>query len=167
MKCFLYSCVGAFSELNSVLYSLNPLSPNLTKWSNTLKQFVGNLPTNCLTLFDHFVGLVLKGLSSWKTRLMRLFKPQLVFSRDDFKAPCTTCKLQLPMSINLLSFASSFSFFNPSTDFKLKLGRSIKIWRFFEGSSPEITSVKCFKRSVKVLCPKKHAVPKSNLNLIW
>ena len=35
-----------------------------TKWSNTLKQFVGNLPTNCLSVFDHFVGLVLKGLRS-------------------------------------------------------------------------------------------------------
>ena len=27
-----------------------------------LKQFVGNLPTICLSVFDHFVGLVLKGL---------------------------------------------------------------------------------------------------------
>ena len=43
-------------------YVLNPLSANFTKWSNTLKQFVGNLPTNCLSLFDHFVKLVLKGL---------------------------------------------------------------------------------------------------------
>ena len=40
----------------------NPLSANFTKWSNTLKQFVGNLPTNCLRVFDHFVGLALKGL---------------------------------------------------------------------------------------------------------
>ena len=37
---------------------LNPLSANLTKWSNTLKQFVGKLPANCLGVFDHFVGLV-------------------------------------------------------------------------------------------------------------
>ena len=44
------------------LRSINPLNANLTKWSNTLKQFVGNLPTNCLSVFDHFVGLVLKGL---------------------------------------------------------------------------------------------------------
>ena len=28
----------------------------------TLKQFIGNLPTNCLSVFDHFVGLALKGL---------------------------------------------------------------------------------------------------------
>ena len=33
-----------------------------TKWSNTLKQFVSKLPTNCLRVFDHFVGLTLKGL---------------------------------------------------------------------------------------------------------
>ena len=39
-----------------------PLSANPTKWSNTLKQFVGNLATNCLSVFDHFVILVLKGL---------------------------------------------------------------------------------------------------------
>ena len=39
----------------------NPLSPNFTKWSNTLKQFVGKLWTNCLSVFDHFVGLALKG----------------------------------------------------------------------------------------------------------
>ena len=41
---------------------LNPLSANPTKWSNRLKQFVGNLLTNCLSVFDHFVGLALKGL---------------------------------------------------------------------------------------------------------
>ena len=40
----------------------NPLSANPTKWSNTLKQFVGNLLTNCLSVFGHFVGLALKGL---------------------------------------------------------------------------------------------------------
>ena len=39
----------------------NPLSANPTKWSNTLKQFVGKLPTNCLSVFDHFVGLAFKG----------------------------------------------------------------------------------------------------------
>ena len=41
---------------------LKPLSAKPTKWSNTLKQFVGNLPTNCLSVFDHFVILALKGL---------------------------------------------------------------------------------------------------------
>ena len=44
-------------------FNLNALGVNPTKWSNTLKQFVGNLPTNCLSVFDHFVKLALKGLS--------------------------------------------------------------------------------------------------------
>ena len=42
--------------------SFNPLNANPTKWSNTLKQFVRNLPTSCLSVFDHFVKLALKGL---------------------------------------------------------------------------------------------------------
>ena len=46
-----------------VLESIKPLSAKITKWSNTLKQFVGKLPTNCLSVFDHFVGLALKVLS--------------------------------------------------------------------------------------------------------
>ena len=48
---------------NKELKFLNPLSANPTEWSNTLKQFVDDLPTNCLSVFDHFVKLVLKGLS--------------------------------------------------------------------------------------------------------
>ena len=44
-----------------VMCSISPLSANPTKWSNTLNQF-GRLPTICLSIFDHFVGLVLKGL---------------------------------------------------------------------------------------------------------
>ena len=49
----------------------NPLSANPTKWSNTLKQFVGNLPTNCLSVFDHFMNLALKGLTSVKMTDMK------------------------------------------------------------------------------------------------
>ena len=41
---------------------LNPLSATITKSSKILKQFVGKLPTNCLSVFDHFVILALKGL---------------------------------------------------------------------------------------------------------
>ena len=40
----------------------NPFSANFTKWSNTLKQFADKLPTNCLSVFDHFVELALQGL---------------------------------------------------------------------------------------------------------
>ena len=42
----------------------NPLSANPIKWSNTLKQFVSKLPTNCLSVFDHFVLLAMKGLTN-------------------------------------------------------------------------------------------------------
>ena len=31
--------------------NISSLSTNFTNWSNTFKQFVGNLPTNCLTVF--------------------------------------------------------------------------------------------------------------------
>ena len=31
---------------------------------DTLKLFVGNLPTNCSSVFDHFVGLALQGLKN-------------------------------------------------------------------------------------------------------
>ena len=48
-------------------FEVNPLRANATKWSNTLKQFVGNLPTNCLSVFDHFVKLALKGLIILRT----------------------------------------------------------------------------------------------------
>ena len=42
--------------------SFNLLNANPEKWSNTLKQIVGNLPTICLSVFDHFMNLALKGL---------------------------------------------------------------------------------------------------------
>ena len=41
----------------------NPLNANPEKWSNTLKQIVGNFPTICLSVFDHFMNLALKGLN--------------------------------------------------------------------------------------------------------
>ena len=37
-----------------------PLSANPAKWLNTLKQFVGKFSTNCLSVFDHFLGLALR-----------------------------------------------------------------------------------------------------------
>ena len=48
------------------IYFFNRLIAKFTKWSNTLKQFVLNLSTNCLSVFDHFVGLALKGLRDQK-----------------------------------------------------------------------------------------------------
>ena len=40
-----------------------PLSPNPTKWSNTVKQLIcRQQPTNCLSVFEHFVGLAINRL---------------------------------------------------------------------------------------------------------
>ena len=51
----------------------NPLSTNFLKWSDTLKQFVGKFPTNCLSVFDHFVGLSFRGLTLSKFFPLSLF----------------------------------------------------------------------------------------------
>ena len=40
---------------------INPLSANPTKWPNTLKQFIGKLPTNCLSVFGLLWNWYLKG----------------------------------------------------------------------------------------------------------
>ena len=50
----------------------NPLSANRTKWPNTLKQFVAKLPTNCLSVFDQFLKLVLKGVKRFLLLLQLL-----------------------------------------------------------------------------------------------
>ena len=64
----------------------NPLSANSTKWPNTFKQFVGNLPANCLCVFDHFVELPLKGLTIY---LVNISKPMTLlrihFSLFEFR----------------------------------------------------------------------------------
>ena len=64
--------------LKLVKSKFNPLSANFTKWSNTLKKFVGNLPTTCLSVFDDFVGLVLKGLSVISAVIFVMIKPNAI-----------------------------------------------------------------------------------------
>ena len=55
--------LGVFSYSHQFFKNFNTLSVNPTKWSNTLQEFVGNLPTNISSVFDHFVGLAVKGLT--------------------------------------------------------------------------------------------------------
>ena len=66
-------------------FVFKPLSANFTKWSNTLKKFVSNLPTNCLNVFGHFVGLALKGLIEMKQLIMYLdnFKTKISSNLSD------------------------------------------------------------------------------------
>ena len=47
----------------------NPLSANPEKWSNTLKQIVGNLPTIYLSVSDHFMNLAFKRLKTFKINI--------------------------------------------------------------------------------------------------
>ena len=58
---------------NILVNFVNSLSANPAKWATTLEQSIGccrhtytirrQQPTNCLSVFDHFMGLVLKGLT--------------------------------------------------------------------------------------------------------
>ena len=71
--------IGYFSNFSAKhLMAINPLSAKITKWSNTLKQFVGKLLTNCLSVFDHFVGLALKRLNSLNLFSIHYFKSFLI-----------------------------------------------------------------------------------------
>ena len=71
------------------LQCLYPLSANPTKLSNTLKQFVGNLLTNCLSVFDHFVGLALKGLivEFWSSLICDGSQPAFTCSKLTMATP--------------------------------------------------------------------------------
>ena len=62
-------------------HDLNPLSVNPTKWSNTLKQLVGKLPTNCLSVFDHFGKLAHKGL---KKEINHVYETFILTSLQNF-----------------------------------------------------------------------------------
>ena len=60
-----------FNRVGGKCLLLTLLSTNPTNWSNTLKLFVGNLTTNCLCVFDHFVKSALKGLSIFEFTHLR------------------------------------------------------------------------------------------------
>ena len=60
----LFSNLKVHIELNLQMTSklvFTLLSANPRKWSNRPKQFVCNLQTNFQSVFDHFVGFLLKG----------------------------------------------------------------------------------------------------------
>ena len=66
--CYYFLKVGKHNlKTKALIKVLNPLSAKLTKWPNTLKQFVVNLPKNCLSVFVHFV------LFSSSSRLITVF----------------------------------------------------------------------------------------------
>ena len=60
----------------------------------TLKQFVGNLPMNCLSVFNHFVKLTLKGLISKRKKNKRRSVKALVRKLEvNLKEICDQAKI--------------------------------------------------------------------------
>ena len=81
-------CMWSSKFLSGVVFCFNPLNANPTKWSNTLKQFVGKHPTNRLNVFDHSERLAFKGLNVpirtyiilfVETQNLVLFYPNIIF----------------------------------------------------------------------------------------
>ena len=72
-----------------------PLNASPTKWSNTFKQFAGKLPTNCLSVSDHFVGLALKGIYwiklQYQVKQVFLMKVFEIFFFCAQLSKCTFC----------------------------------------------------------------------------
>ena len=107
----LYESIKSWAEeiMEGKLFylNLNPFGANFTKSSNTLRQLVGNLPTNCLSVFDHFVGLVLKRLITLAVNSVFMFFYSEVFSRrySLIKLSGKVCEIRsknLTMESNLL-----------------------------------------------------------------
>ena len=53
---------------------LKPLTAKPTKWSNKLKKIRRQQPTNCLSVFDHTVGLAFNPLSANPTKWSNTLK---------------------------------------------------------------------------------------------
>ena len=75
--------VNCFLRNGWTMKDVNPLSANPTKWS-ILKQFVGRSP-RIVWVFDHFVGLALKGSSYISNRSHY----QMFSSKPTFNTPRT------------------------------------------------------------------------------
>ena len=84
---FLDNYFAVFAGESFLYMFMNPLSVNSTKWSN-IQTIRWLLPTNCLIVFDHFVGLTLKGLKNSSFRNYRR-------GHNAYLGPCETCIIEL------------------------------------------------------------------------
>ena len=82
------------------LQYINPLSANPTKWSNTSKV-CRLLPTNCLSFFDHSVGLMLKRLTQGK---LTFSFPTIFVHTEKLKILNLSAKILVPKSGNCCHF---------------------------------------------------------------
>ena len=100
----------AKQSISVLVPHLNPLSANPTKWSNTFKQYVGKFLTNCLSAFDHFVGLALKGSKYLQSICSEHIKPvhstqvQPTHSPPSKKKKKKKEKSELPILMNTHSY---------------------------------------------------------------
>ena len=69
LKTFENLCFQGLYELNINLEWVSPLCANPTKMVNHTQEIPRLLPTNCSSVFDHFVGLALKGLIYYKMKI--------------------------------------------------------------------------------------------------
>ena len=84
-------------NVTDVWLGLNPLSVDPTKWSNTLKQFVGSLPVHCLSVFDYFVRVAFKGLKTFlitgtKFWMIWSYIPDLIICGPSITWTIKSCK---------------------------------------------------------------------------
>ena len=120
------------------IFWVNPLSANTTKWSITLKQLVSKLPTNCLSVLNHFVGLVLKGLKIWKQRLTVTALIQIKLIR-----------LSKCLHKNQWRLLSKYQLI-PKTSFWISETKTGFLWRKWK-----VTLLKNFFRILQVSCCQK------------
>ena len=101
-----------------IMIIINTLSTNFTKWSETLKQFIGNLPTNCLSVFDYFVGLALKGIIMFYYFEIFIICQESMrsFSKHYFKCKTVSIKIRKILQERRLAILK-FSQDKPQNDF--------------------------------------------------
>ena len=122
----------------------NPWSANSTKWSNTLKQFVGKLPTNCLSVFEHLVGLALIGLKKyWPLATIK------------FLHQTTPCRLQNDSKTKNITYVQKKSDLDGT---EIALVMSIILLTFFVVGRSACTS---YKRAIRA----RHQISLLTINL--
>ena len=110
-------CFSVFRWL--IFSNYQPFKRHPTKWSNTLKQFVGM--TNCLSVFDHSVKLVLQRLN---------IANHLKVTANKKKIKIKFCMIWRTRSLNpgLLYQPKSINPFQSSVTFLYHLKTSENLW---------------------------------------
>ena len=92
-NCLNTTCCVYFLQFDFVIF--NPLSANPTKWSNTLKQFVGNRRLIIWVCYTILKGWYIKGLM--------VSSQKMKFSIKDFFSKCDQIHGKLRIWLHLLN----------------------------------------------------------------